>query len=300
MSPDDDPADLSEGGLSSPLHDQAETTGPRQRLIVCTTPRSGSYLLSRQLIRAGLGVPHEYLNPVVAEPISRRAGVGGTPLDRAQYLAWLDRHRTTPNGVFAAKVHWSQFAADPVAQQRWFAGSPRPVLVFLYRRGLSAQAHSLRKAALSGVWDASRQVSTIPPRGLRGFAFDDLDRLTYKIMHWNGMWRLGFEAWGVTPLDVAYEDLVADQPAQLSRIAAALGVDIAVPESEPAPSAASDEDRQRRDRVVEYARSWTSQRNAGGTTRRLARAVALDFVRSSARRTGRSSRSEPPGWESQL
>ena len=33
---------------------------PAHRVAICSTPRSGSYLLCRQMINAGIGLPHEY------------------------------------------------------------------------------------------------------------------------------------------------------------------------------------------------------------------------------------------------
>jgi LPS sulfotransferase NodH len=289
---------LDEAALTSSRHDCPPSAGPRARLVICTTPRSGSYLLSRLLIRAGLGVPHEYLNPVNAAPIRQRAGRSGRPLRPEEYLDWLDEHRTTTNGVFATKVHWSQLATDPLAIDRWVLGEPAPVLVFLYRRGISAQAHSLQDAARTGVWDSSGQRSTTPPRGLAAVGFDDIDRLTFRVMHWNAMWRLGFEAWERRPLDVAYEDLVADQPGTITRIADALGVPVVPPPTEPAPVVDVALARERRERILAYARSWVPPTaSPPPATRRLARAVALDVARGAARRVYRGVVREPHGDE---
>jgi trehalose 2-sulfotransferase len=295
-----DPQPLDEASLSTAAHDCPPSDGPTRRLIICTTPRSGSYLLARLLIRAGLGVPHEYLNTVNAGPIEARARGSGPPLTHAQYLDWLDHHRTAPNGVFAAKVHWPQLDSDPLALQRWFHSSPPADLVFLHRRRLSAQAHSLRSAASSGVWDSSGRVSTTPPRGLRGIGFDDLDRLTYRIIYWNSMWRLSFEAWGQQPLEIAYEDLVADQQGTVAHIAATLGVSAVVPEPEPRGQNTPAPSEEARQRIQRYAQSWVPPAaNPTASSRRLARALAVDLVRQSARRTrrrlGRSAGVDDPG-----
>ena len=45
------------------------------KLIICSTPRSGSYLLCRAMIRHGIGVPHEYFNGINAGFISSRLGI---------------------------------------------------------------------------------------------------------------------------------------------------------------------------------------------------------------------------------
>jgi LPS sulfotransferase NodH len=277
--------DLAERTLSTAQHDQRRVAAPSTRLLLCTTPRSGSYLLSRQLIRAGLGVPHEYLNPVNAAPIQQR--VNGGPMSVTEYLAWLDQHRTTPNGVFAAKMHWPQLSANPEAVDRWFRSGPAPTVVFLTRRRLSAQAHSLQRAAMTGVWDASG-VTTVPPRGARSIGFSDIDRLTFLIVYWNAMWRLRFEAWAITPIELAYEDVVADQPAAVTRIGAALGLAVDPPPVEPPPPASLD-DAARAAQITRYAESWVGlgPGAAARSKRRFTRAGSVDAARSTVRHLAR-------------
>jgi LPS sulfotransferase NodH len=242
------------------------------------------------LTRAGIGVPHEYLNPVNASSIRQRAATDVRALTQRDYLTWLDTHRTTPNGVFATKVHWAQLANNPGAVQHWFTGGPTPTLVFLHRRGLSAQAHSLQDAARTGVWDTSGQTSTTPPTGLRRIGFDDIDRLTYRIVYWNSMWRLFFEAGQWETVDIAYEDLVKDQPGHVTRIADALNVTCDLPQPEPPPPSRSHRSDQRHEQVIRYAQSWVvPAATRGESTRRFARAIGIDMMRSLARRGWRGS-----------
>src|SRR5690242_16034010 len=99
-------------------------SAPTRRLIICTTPRSGSYLLARQLIRAGIGIPHEYLNPVNISVIAARSC--------GSYLDWVEHNRTTPNGVFAAKLHWPQMEKHPEVINAWLR-QPGTVCLFLHR-----------------------------------------------------------------------------------------------------------------------------------------------------------------------
>ena len=49
--------------MTGELLDQPEFTGEPLKIFICSTPRSGSYMLCRYMINAGLGVPHEYFNP---------------------------------------------------------------------------------------------------------------------------------------------------------------------------------------------------------------------------------------------
>src|SRR5215469_12777515 len=42
------------------------------KIIICSTPRTGSYLLCRAMIHAGIGIPHEYFNRMNAGIIGSR------------------------------------------------------------------------------------------------------------------------------------------------------------------------------------------------------------------------------------
>jgi len=57
---------------------------PTRRLVICSTPRSGSYLLCRQMINAGLGLPTEYFRERTVECLGARWGVA--PGDDDAYL----------------------------------------------------------------------------------------------------------------------------------------------------------------------------------------------------------------------
>src|SRR5438067_4435859 len=62
--------------LTSEILDQPEFIGEPRKVFICSTPRSGSYMLCRYLINAGLGVPHEYFNPIIMRQIAPRLGLG--------------------------------------------------------------------------------------------------------------------------------------------------------------------------------------------------------------------------------
>ena len=121
--------------ISSELLDQPEFAGQPKKIFICSTPRSGSYFLCRQMINAGMGVPHEYFNPIVMAQMAPRLGLE----DDIRGLTWLPRHlagsapasaagadrrrswpscastlsfllaRRCQGGVFAAKVHFRDF-----------------------------------------------------------------------------------------------------------------------------------------------------------------------------------------------
>src|SRR3954454_14110809 len=76
-----------EAQMTSELLDQPEFTGEPRKIFICSTPRSGSYMLCRFMINAGLGVPHEYFNPVIMREIAPRLGLG----KEIERLKWRPR-----------------------------------------------------------------------------------------------------------------------------------------------------------------------------------------------------------------
>src|SRR5947208_262214 len=119
--------------LTSELLDQPRFTGEPIKIFICSTPRSGSYMLCRYMISAGLGVPHEYFNPNIIQQIAPRLPLQTScenlkwncpsrwdripwprPLKVAgmqflnEYVSALVPRRCR-NGIFAAKIHYDQF-----------------------------------------------------------------------------------------------------------------------------------------------------------------------------------------------
>src|SRR5215204_3248954 len=77
------------------------------RYVLCTTPRTGSSMLSASLREFGsLGYPHEYLNLRFVKAWADRCGMARVSM--TQYLRFLESRRCSPNGVFGLKVHFSQ------------------------------------------------------------------------------------------------------------------------------------------------------------------------------------------------
>lgn len=88
--------------LLTEVHDTVGT--PSVHYLVLSVPRSGSTLLTEGLAATGvMGVPTEYFEfgatvPYLAARWQAR--------DFSDYVETLLRRRTTPNGVFGAKIHW--------------------------------------------------------------------------------------------------------------------------------------------------------------------------------------------------
>lgn len=280
---------LSENALNSATFDQSVRV-PAKRLILCATPRSGSYLLARQLIRAGIGIPHEYVNQVNSSLIISRVFHGMNPknVDLNTYVSWLEANRTTPNGVFAAKLHWPHLEQCPSLIDDWLR-SPTTLCIFLYRRRLLSQAVSLQASQRSGVWDIGGDIST-RPRQLPGLSSSrETDQMACRLVMWNGLWRFLFEANGIEAIELAYEDFVADQSNTIAAIAAKLSVDCVPPPPEQQATKAGTEMHRTRN---EYLASWgrSPDDNALGYTKRFILGEIIDLARRSASRARRLSK----------
>jgi len=137
----------------------------RRRYFVFSQQRTGSTLLTEALVETGrAGVPTEYFNPDMGKAIWERIA-GDRPWVIPPYIEFLEKHRTTANGVFGFKTHLSQFdwaIKDPKRQQRFLENYDRAILS--YRRDKLAQAVSFRRAMAGGPWFVSRERERRPTK----------------------------------------------------------------------------------------------------------------------------------------
>jgi LPS sulfotransferase NodH len=167
------------------------------------------------------GSPLEYFNPIHRNLLVER---WRCPASLDAYVRALYALRTTPDGVFGAKIHWTQFvslraetlgisasepeyvvSADPI--DRLF---PNATYVRIIRRDVNRQAISFWFALHTGTWSVA---ATDPyddrPRALVPYSYEGIERCRRMIvsdeLHWDRFVRSN----GIEPIDVVYEDLVA-------------------------------------------------------------------------------------------
>ena len=193
--------------------------------VIAESPRSGSQLLADLLWRSGqMGAPGEYLNVQYTVPaLLESFGLGSIeePGGMEAYLRALARRRTSPNGVFGLKAHFAQLRphVERPALRRLLR---RSRFVWLRRRDVLGQAISYLIALRSGRWRQLRGASGTTQR----FAFSTraVDRALATIVGDERLWEVAFDASGVTPLVVWYEDLVKDPDPVCRAICAMMGV----------------------------------------------------------------------------
>lgn len=224
-------------------------TIPRS-LLLCTSPRSGSTLMCDLL--AGTGVLGSPATVFAAKYMSEYAQEYGLP-EAVQadpqghfpaYLEGVIQAGSSSNGRFSTRVQgWAfpelqQWLGELHPEQtrdaeRFKAAFGPSLYLHLTRRDKLAQAISYTMAEFKGIWhrhaDGSIRegeiIDTAPPYDAMRIR-SNLDALSAQ----DDTWRAWFEAEGITPLTVTYEDLAENPRAALARVLTACGEDAALAE----------------------------------------------------------------------
>src|SRR5215469_3930753 len=148
---------------------------PFKSYLICCAERTGSTLLSEGLIATGVaGRPQSYFNRV-AHFNPRYQRLLGNAKDDDNYLDKVAAAATTPNGVFAAKVHWEHFlnllakvdralppgsAGGGSVHARLQMRFPDLRYIWLTRRNAVARAISHYRAQKTGRWQVDARRTT--------------------------------------------------------------------------------------------------------------------------------------------
>lgn len=188
-------------------HETAADASPTIRSVVlCATPGAGEDVVAHAFEACGLGTPRPWLDVRrVAPALLTQWEL--TALD--DYLAALQGRRTTADGIFGLVLHWHDLRRvhrqvaglrQPTAQRMLDIVevlAPQPVFVRVRRADRSAHVDALQ--ALEQDDDAA------PDRSA-----SELARLRARIDATEIVWTQWFDAIGVKPREVVYEDVVAD------------------------------------------------------------------------------------------
>jgi trehalose 2-sulfotransferase len=216
-------------------------TSPGGVYIVCTNPRSGSWLLSDGLARTGVaGNPREWFNFMEEQQHRARFRKDyARDLSFPTYLRIARARSTTPNGVSGVKLHTYQLTelrrrvaalarieglTDVRLMARFFPGAR---LLWLRRRDKAQQAISLSIATQTEQWWAIDGVEPEPreaPSKDPAFDATEVARIEAALARGDLRWRSLFQDLRIEPLVVDYEDLAADYSVVLQRVLGWLGV----------------------------------------------------------------------------
>jgi LPS sulfotransferase NodH len=237
-----------EAQVTSELLDQPEFTGEPAKIFICSTPRSGSYMLCRYMINAGLGVPHEYFNPVIMREIAPRLGLKrdieglkwrnrglrdrlpfGKP-DRTAEINFLTKYsrvlvrKRCQRGIFAAKIHFGDFITvldNPVGLKLLDGG----LFIYIFRDDLLKQAISRCFAFATGRWGVDDTVTTAPSPASDVLSVAGVDRELKVLADEDRGWRVFLARNGLSPVTISYEKFCEDPHGFVTAIAQRLGID---------------------------------------------------------------------------
>jgi LPS sulfotransferase NodH len=209
---------------------------PRRCCVIATTPRTGSWLLAEALNETGLaGEPQEYFGWEGLDGWSREFGLD----PGASFLTFIEKaiaYGTSENGIFCAKVHWSQlqhFVRKVREEPGVWPNTTAELLhhffadlhcVHLSRADTARQAISYWQAVQAGNWWDDGDT----PR--RAGAAAELD---FQQIRWCEDLLVGQDrSWGalladadIPTLEVVYEQLVADRAGTVERVLDFLGAE---------------------------------------------------------------------------
>jgi len=208
------------------------------------------------MINAGLGIPHEYFNPIVMRQMAPRLGLESdirgltwSPLlglegdirwkdrlllrrrrARTAELAFLRKYlsflltRRCQGGIFAAKVHFRDFPKtldNPIGHELL----KDTLFIQLYREDILRQAVSEHIAQLTGQWGIDESVTTTPAANPKFLDPRAVDRAVNDLADQDRGWRVFFARRGIVPVSISYERLCEDPFSFVEVIARRIGID---------------------------------------------------------------------------
>lgn len=225
---------------------------PAATYIICTNPRSGSWLLCKGLASTGLaGDPREWFNIMEEQRHRARWRMDhSTDLSFGAYFGLAKAESTTSNGVSGIKLHYYQLAelSKKIAAieslggltdaQLMSSAFPNAKFLWLTRRDKARQAISLQIASSRQEWWAIAGVATKEREQENADSKFDPQAIARReaiLTGHDAKWQSLFHDNRIEPLVVYYEDLVADYPGAIRGVLKWLGAPdadaVAVPPS---------------------------------------------------------------------
>ena len=197
--------------------------------LFASVPRSGSTYVSHLLWATGcLGAPLEYLNFVPEGPCGF-----ASESPAAQRDLWRSalQRRTSPNGVFGLKAFPLQLEelheANPLlaaeVMRTLFPRGGGARVVQLRRRDRTAHAISYARALLSGIWRKEQEPDDRPEPE---YSSEAVSRAARLVEQQEGAWQAMCRDLRIDPLEICYEDVLADPEGAIGTVADYLGVRI--------------------------------------------------------------------------
>jgi trehalose 2-sulfotransferase len=212
------------------LRRRIESAGIERTFFLCSSPRTGSTMLGNLLVETGLvGRAGEVFGEVFYRDVV--PGLSRREFDDYLVIQCARRARETP--TLGVKLHWYQVEsflyhlrlrrglADANDREVIEAVFPSPTFVWMTREDSVAQAVSWWKAMSTGKWTGTQAA-----RAEAEYDEDGIRSRLQRIASDTRAWSRWFDANGVEPLHVVYEELAADPSGEVRRVLEHIGVDV--------------------------------------------------------------------------
>lgn len=231
------PVGASPGKQAIPFSERG--ISPLATYVICTNPRSGSWLLSEGLASTSqAGNPREWFNSL--EEQEARAWWrthNSSDVTDATYCRHVLSEGTTSNGIFGIKLHYYQFVelskrltveshrGLPTAEVMSTA-FPKVRYLWLTRRDKARQAISYYLAYKTDEWWLIDGIKPKYEDKIDALAFDPyaIADLEQTLVQNDRNWQSWFESNKITPLTIYYEDLAIDYHGSILNVLKWLGV----------------------------------------------------------------------------
>jgi trehalose 2-sulfotransferase len=200
--------------------------------LIAALPRTGSFFLSHLLRATGVaGNPEEYGG---ASDASTWQDFAGCSSHREYFNTYMAASRT-PNGVFGAKLMWSQFCAFvhdtrtyleiPTTNRDAIASSVIGSFIFirLYREDELRQAISLVLAKRTGRWSSVSKSSRLDCEEVT-YSRTAIDSALHLISAENTAWKCHLQNTTTSVFSISYEQLASCPISVLNEILYRLGL----------------------------------------------------------------------------
>jgi len=138
-----------------------------------------------------------------------------------EVLEKIQQRRTSANGVFGIKIHYSHIAQFGSFSKltEYF---PDAYYIVLTRKDVLSQAVSLSIAKQTGVWISGQEPISNNPT----YSYQAIDRYLRQTLRDNASWRYLLSANGCNFIEMDFDSVREDLPGAVSRIARFTGIDV--------------------------------------------------------------------------
>ena len=191
---------------------------PSKILIIASTGRCGSHMLGHALHKTeAFGYPLEYANLANLNEWKKKLKTA----DLQETIAELKKRRTSTNGVFGIKIHYShikQFGGFEKVLECF----PDAYYILLSRENVLKQAVSLSIASQTGGWISGQKRVCNDPK----YDFNHIDESLRNIILDNASWRYTLAANGCNYIEMDFDNICNNLADSLESIASFVGCKI--------------------------------------------------------------------------